>query len=206
MKKKVIPVSIAVMIFTIFSKNIIITSVSHPVSAVCGIIDGAISDNHQNIVETNVTTLSVGSEQHGDKVINFMDSIAPSCTFYYYNAEIDGKITTASLISGLQWMKDNNVERVAISLSSRYYSEELEAWIEDNSSEIKIYASYSNVANSFDYPAQYDGVIGVGTNDVLTKKENDILYKSCDIIAFTLKPGIYSGNSYLTPYAMLTSD
>lgn len=206
MKKTVIPVSIVVIIFIILSKNIIITGVKSPVPAVCGIIDGAISDEHQNIIETNVITLSEDSKQHGDKVINFMSSIAPACMFYYYNAEIDGKITTASLISGLQWMKDNKVERVAISLSSRYYSDELEAWIADNSSEIKIYASYSNIANSFDYPAQYDGVIGVGTNDVLKNKENDILYKSCNIIAFTLKPGIYSGNSYLTPYAMITSD
>ena len=79
----------------------------------------------------------------------------------------------------------------------------LEKWIIDHSDDIKVYASYNNLLNSFDYPAQYEKVIGVGTNKILNGKNIDVLYRSHEIIVLSGGIKIYSGNSYLAPYTML---
>lgn len=169
-----------------------------------GIIDGSLFNKHNNITKIHSAISNVvSSKQHGDNVLEFLNNVAPNVPFFYYNAEIDGEITSENIIDGLQWMVESNVDCVAISLSSKCYSEELENWISHNSDKIEIYASYNNTLNSFDYPAQYESVIGVGTSEVVNSKDIDVLYKSNNIIVMSFGIKRYSGNSYLTPYTML---
>lgn len=70
-----------------------------------------------------------------------------------------------------------------------------------NSDRMKIYVSYNNLKNSFDYPAMFPGTIGVGTTGT---KDTDRIFVSNRIIIWG-KNGIseYEGNSFLTPYVMI---
>ena len=72
-----------------------------------------------------------------------------------------------------------NISCICISLSRSYYSNELQDWLHQNASVVKVYASYNNTPNTFDYPAQYTDVIGVGSNP-------EIAYKNVDINMFIL--------------------
>lgn len=85
-----------------------------------------------------------------------------------------------------------------------YYSEELETWINKHHEEITIYASYSNLYNTVDYPAQYANVIGVGSGLRVAYKENDTKYRTNRILL--IRNGIYlfNGNSYLAPMQMVS--
>lgn len=42
-----------------------------------------------------------------------------------------------------------------------------------------------NLLNTFDYPVQYDKVIGVGTNELLNGKDMDALYRTHEIIVLS---------------------
>lgn len=169
-----------------------------------GIIDGNLFSVHKNIAEFNSSKVGrASSKQHGDNILEFLEYIASNVSFYYYDAEVSGEISSAQIIEGLQWMISQNVNCVVLSLSGKRYSEELEKWISAHINRIKIYACYNNLLNTFDYPAQYEGVVGVGTTDVMQHKDSDILYKSYNIIVMSPRIKYYQGNSYLAPYAML---
>lgn len=99
-------------------------------------------------------------------------------------------------------MNDNGVESVSLSISSKYYSDDLEEWISKHADTIEIYGSYNNLENSNDYPAMYECVHGVGSSNVC-KKKNDVLYQTSNIIVLNKQICFFSGNSYLTPYTMI---
>lgn len=180
-----------------------IMPISNETAKVYGIIDGALNIAHSNIIKSNGTEDSTGEMMHGDTVLLFLDDVAPEISFYYYDAETEDGISSESIVEGLQWMLENDVDAVSISLSSKYHSEELEDWIEQNSNKITIYASYSNEPNTFDYPARYDGVIGVGTMDTPEIGNKDVIYRTNNLFTITSKLKMYKGNSFLTPYTML---
>lgn len=168
-----------------------------------GVIDGSLNAEHSNVVETNAFVGDDDTILHGDSVLEFIERISPRSSVYYYNAEDESNITTDAILEGLEWMLDKKVDCVTISLSGKRYSEELEEWITRHCDDIKVYASYNNLLNTFDYPAQYDKVIGVGTNELLNGKDMDVLYRTHEIIVLSGGIKIYSGNSYLAPYTML---
>ncbi|PXV91874.1 hypothetical protein C8E03_103445 [Lachnotalea glycerini] len=167
-----------------------------------GIIDGGLSGEHSNVVDTNAN-YEEKKLTHGDKILNFMSEYVFDSSFYYYDAEDDNTISTDKLLVGLQWMLDNNVECVSISLSSKFYSEEVADWMNENSNDIKVYASYSNTVNSLDYPASYNNVIGVGSSAKIEVKESDVIFRNSKLIVWSTPFRFYSGNSYLAPYCMV---
>ena len=167
-----------------------------------GIIDGNLSFAHTNIRKIN-NNINCNSLQHGDNILNFLEELVPYETFFYYNAELNGKISSESIIDGLNWMLVHNVKNVSISLSSKEYSSELENWIYKNSDRLTIYASYNNVANTYDYPARYEKVIGVGLCDTPDIKQRDIIFNSYKLIIISRNFKVYKGTSYLTPYVMM---
>ena len=120
---------------------------------------------------------------------------------YYFSAEVDGKINSKSIIRGLNELINKNVKKINISLSSKIYSDDLQNWIREHK-DIKIYASYNNRINTYDYPAMYEEVIASGEYNEITKfKEIDVKYRSQNIIGLTpLKK--YSGNSFLSLVSM----
>ena len=67
----------------------------------------------------------------------------------------------------------------------------------------QIYASYSNLKNSIDYPAMYQNVIGCGYAKGELNKAIDNMYKSNRIIVWNNGLAYYKGNSYLSLYTML---
>lgn len=169
-----------------------------------GIIDGELTAVPMNIKKSNIKGEIMGEDKtHGDYMLDFINSFTQNgLSIYYYNAcDINGNISTESLIKALDWMVDNDVENVNISLSSKTYSKELDDWINEHEESIRIFASYNNLLNSRDYPAMYDAVIASGCDDSIGYKENDYLYKSNIIITFPSCKK-YQGNSYLSLITM----
>lgn len=207
MKNKVrIIVSIILIIGStawIMENVIFIMPISNDTKKVYGIIDGTLGMEHFNVLDSNRTWKTKSKMGHGDAVLKFMGNVAPEISFYYYDAETEYGILSENIIDGLQWMLENDVDAVSISLSSKYYSAELEDWIAQNSNKIQIYASYSNEANTFDYPARYDNVIGVGTVDTPETGNKDVIYKTNNLVIMDSKIKFYKGNSYLVPYTMI---
>lgn len=103
-------------------------------------------------------------------MLDFIEKVSDVSIAYFDACDEFGKINTERIITGLEWMKENDIKYVNISLSGNRYSEELENWLEDNP-DIHVYASYNNNKNSFDYPAMYDGVIGSSVDEELVKSE-----------------------------------
>lgn len=62
----------------------------------------------------------------------------------------------------------------------------------------QIYASYSNLKNSIDYPAMYKNVIGCGYAKGELNKAIDNMYKSNRIIVWNNGLAYYKGNSSLS--------
>lgn len=168
-----------------------------------GIIDGSLSQKHNNII--NRTNIYSDLCTHGDSILSFLELYMPKFEFYYYDASINEKICSQGIINGLNWMIDNGIDYVSISVTSKFYSNELESWILNNNKRIKIYASYSNLISTKDYPAQYKNVIGIGTDSRILYKDIDIKEKTNKIILFSNGIHIYTGNSYLTPVEMINS-
>ena len=131
-------------------------------------------------------------------MLEFIFRLSPNAKIYYYDASVGGIISENSLVDGITWMEKNGVKVINISLSSSKYSKKLEAKIKNFVEEGGvIVSSYNNRKSSFDYPAQYNEVIGVGTEDIVKQKEKDSVYKTSKIL---LKNKIYTGNSYLSVY------
>ena len=177
---------------------------THANNSKYGIIDSNLSRNHANIFDINETNYS-SVLTHGDKILDFLEKYENSYSFYYYIAEENNHISSAKLLDGLKWMLKNEVKFVCISLSSKYYSEDLQSWILENKDQITVYASYNNVINDLDYPAKYEGVIGIGSSLKIKKKKEDIIYKNSKIILISNGFYYFNGNSFLAPYTMLKS-
>lgn len=169
-----------------------------------GIIDGHLSKEHENVNFCGTISIDEKNISHGDLILEFITKYNKQICPYYYDAENNnGKIDSESIIEGLEWMLDNRVEYVSISLSSNYYSKKLDTWITKHSDDITIYASYNNIISSIDYPAQYDGVIGIGSDKRISYKENDVQFDSNCVLLISDRLYLYSGNSYLAPLYML---
>ena len=209
-KNKVIFGSIVIVTFIValivWKKYMIVLPIvsSGKAGEKCGVIDGCITREYKEVVyEGNIQKNSQGLS-HGDMLIEFIQSYNDGLTIFYYNSEEEGKIKSENIIQGLEWMCKHNVKHVSISLSSRYYSKELDEWISAHKGELAIYASYSNEISTIDYPAQYSGVTGIGCNSKIGYKDNDVCFRSNSLL-FISPNGIriYKGNSYLTPLYML---
>lgn len=170
-----------------------------------GLIDGDLSYNHQNIINMNEIDVEQSRKvSHGDLILEFLQKWRPSFSFYYYDSEENGRISSENLIDGLEWMMENGIEYVSISYSGKYESEELEDWINKHSDKITIYASYNNYSNTLDYPAMYKNVIGVGCN--VTKKKDVSVRNNRLIVCDGISLFSYQGNSYMTPYIMIKNN
>lgn len=183
-KKNIITImSVVILLYGLYymsdSYNFIFNKII--VNDAIGIIDGNISKKNANITYSIKKKNKSIEPTHGDKLVKFLNSICDNPSIYYYDASNeDDDITTEGIINGLEWMVKNNVEKVNISLSSKEYSDELNNWISLHKDVIKIYASYNNLINSYDYPAMYDYVIASGSNKNIEYKDIDFNYKKIE--------------------------
>jgi len=164
-----------------------------------GIIDGRYTEKLDGVVY-NTMPKEEAEKTHGDNMTEFAKNLAKNTKIYYYDAtDQDGKVDTNNLLLGLEYMKKNDVTVINISLSSKKYSSEVQAWI-NNNPEIKVYASYNNLVNSIDYPAMYNNVIGCGKREKIQYKDIDHIYSNNKTIIFPDFASVYEGNSYLSLY------
>lgn len=144
------------------------------------------------------------SESHGERLLDYLESKDFTGKIYYFSAESeDGVITSDYIIEGLNWMKENGVTNVNVSLSSKSYNQELADWIIQNS-EVRLFCSYNNKDNTLDYPAMLEGTISSGVSDKIMYKQEDRKYNSNSIIVINRGIHFYKGNSYLSLETMLS--
>jgi len=170
-----------------------------------GIIDSDLSKSSKDldIISAENVTFSKEAHTHGDEMIKFLRDLNQEAEIYYYNAEEQEKIRTETIIDGLNWMKVNGIKYVNVSLSGKRKNKELEKWIDANYPTIKVYASYNNQLNTYDYPAGYEKAIGSGTDPRIEWGENDRKYRSNKILVL---PALnqYAGNSYLSLLSLIS--
>ena len=200
-----IPIFIGLILYVNYTYTIVTVQKSNQPEKLLGVIDGGLSHPHNNVVNQVILSKKYDN-QHGDMILYFIEKYDKKISIAYYNAESNNKITTKSIIEGLNWMLDNRISRVCISMSTSFYSEELQNWINEHSKAIEIYASYNNLENTLDYPAQYNNVIGMGVNSQANYKPSDIIYKSNKILLIGRGLHIYKGNSYLAPMQMIIAE
>ncbi|MCD8125244.1 MAG: hypothetical protein LUE23_09500 [Lachnospiraceae bacterium] len=87
--------------------------------SIIGIIDGKLFQEHGNIVDS-ISDTADDELRHGDYLLNFLELYDDKIQVIYYCAESDGEITTDNIIEGLNWMADNNVEYICISISTHH--------------------------------------------------------------------------------------
>ena len=170
-----------------------------------GIIDYNLSQTYDNVFLINGSERLSEEKTHGDEMIQFAREYAPNAQIYYCNAlSDDGKIHSDNIISALEWMKDNDIKYVNISLSTARYNPQLDEWISNNK-DINIYSSYSNLEQSADYPSMYDNVIASGIENNIPKKTIDLIYKSNKIKFRHSLLKTHQGNSYLSVYSTINA-
>lgn len=149
-----------------------------------------------NKLEPNLENQST----HGDQLMDFVESFSPNINIYYFSAydPIRGTITEEKILEGLIWMNENDVKNINISLSSKAYSENLETRLSDFEN-MNIYCSYNNLANSLDYPASYNQVIGVGKINNSNKTTIKRAYSTNKILVINnFESKYFEGNSFLS--------
>lgn len=146
------------------------------------------------------------SETHGDKLLDYILNRKFQQKIYYYDAtDEQEQITSDTIISGLDWMVENNISNINISLSTKYYDTDISTWIKIHP-EIHVYCSYNNKDNSYDYPAMYEGVIGSGASKNIKYKAIDKQYYSNQMLIVNNGLHYYYGNSFLSLETMLTNE
>ena len=173
-----------------------------------GIIDTNLSRQYDNVIYNSTNSVNYSNKKtHGDSIINFINDLNFNGNIYYYSAlSSNNTIDSESIIEGLNWMLNNNIHTVNISLSSKYYSEDIQKWI-NNHPEVNIYASYNNNYNDkYDYPAIYEKVIASGTDKRIHYKKIDKKYRNNKLIIVNSSIKYYHGNSYLSILTMIKGD
>lgn len=169
-----------------------------------GIIDGAYTTVFDNVNYNTEPKENNGELTHGDYMLEFLNNSSENIEAYYYDASSEeGKINTENILSALEYLKQKEVEVINMSISSKYYSADIESWIKDNS-HIKVFASYNNLINSIDYPAMYEEVYGSGKKVDIEFKDKDYTYFTNKVIVFPHLSKVYEGNSYLSLYNSIT--
>jgi len=201
----IIAAIIFIAVFVLQRSNLVVF-VNSDSNITIGIIDDSLTRHHQNIVMSNRPVAAANETMsHGDEMLRFAAAYAPNVGIYYFDAtNADGVIDTQHIIKALEWMINNSVEVVVIPLSTRHYSVELRDFIQENQNRLRIYASYDNRAQSFDYPAMYPYVIGVGQTRH-SYKPNDIIFKTNRIWLLQRRLTSFHGNSYLAILAAINS-
>ena len=194
---------IFIVLFVLLRSNLVVF-VNSDSNIIIGIIDDSLTRSHPNVVMQNRPSSDTSqATSHGDEMLKFVFAYAPNVGIYYFDAtNTEGVIDTEHMLEALEWMISNGVEVVVIPLSARYYSVALRDFIQANQNRLRIYASYDNRTQSFDYPAMYHYVVGVGQTRY-SYKPNDIIFRTSRIWLLHRRPMYFHGNSYLAILAAI---
>ena len=188
------------------------------------ILDSGVNSNHQDfsnniksgynfIRNTEVISDNYG---HGTWITGIISAsnnsvgicgIAPKAEIYpLVVLDEMGKGKIDDVVNAIYWCIKKNMDIINISFSTKKSDKNLEKAISDATKKgILIVASYDNKKNRSSYPAQYENVIGVKTEQKVNKIyiKDDICYAPGRDIVTTNKKGGYesvNGNSVATAY------
>ncbi|BCJ93542.1 hypothetical protein acsn021_11110 [Anaerocolumna cellulosilytica] len=199
-KKRIIIICllILVVVCVYFLKDIVIVFPISNNPEKIGILDGRLSILPDNVIISENTYTKESNLTHGDEMVKFASKLSGGMEVYYYDiTNENNEITDDNIINGLNWMVNNNIKKVNISLSSKIYSLEVQEWIKENKDKITIFCSYNNRLNSSDYPAMYENVIASGFNGQISYKSIDKKYGGNKILLLS-DFSYYEGTSYLS--------
>jgi len=187
------------------------------------VIDSGVNKDHKdfssniktgyNFIDNIDTTEDLNG--HGTQVVGIISSIdntiglagiAPKAQIYPLKILDDkGRSKVNKVIEALDWCIENNIDLINLSFSTNILNSELfEKINEVSDSGIIVVASYSNLNNTYDYPAMYNNVIGVkATKAKKIIVNNDIVYAYGNKVVTTNNNGEYiqvSGNSFATAH------
>ena len=194
-------VILSVIFIYFFHSTFVVTFITRTEKNKIGIIDYNIKRvNNDRLIYQGQYSDAV---THGNRLIDYLHVKHYKGDIYYYSAESKtGKINSKKIINGLNWMKYNGVRYINISLSSKYYSEDLAKWINSNK-DIVIFCSYNNQNNTADYPANYKNTIASLQKGQKHKNVNCVIYRSNNIIVINKRIYYYKGNSFLSIESLL---
>ena len=196
-RKKFIYITIIIILIIYLLKNNIIIVIPKNKEVTIGIIDFGNVNNKNKLLGCYCNDSYLFG--HGNEMVEFAYLYNEDLNIFYYDATIDGKIKDSEIANGIKWMMDRGVNIINISLSSKKNSEILLNTINEFIDRGGIiFASYNNKKSTYDFPAQYDRVKGIGKKEVLKTKEEDRLFNTNKIIIFNKSFKIYEGNSYLS--------
>ena len=183
--------------FVLFKTNFKVNSI--------GIIDGYLSDkDYENL--DYMSSIMEKEVTHGDMLIDYLNSRNYKGTIAYYPAvDNKGTITSEKIIEALNWMNNNGIKLINISLSTKKYDEDLNTWLDENP-DVTVFCSYSNQDNTYDYPAMYTKVIASGTSNNILYKEKDVRYHSNLIIVWNKGFHFYNGDYFLSIETLLDDE
>ncbi|MCI6007207.1 MAG: S8 family serine peptidase [Ruminococcus sp.] len=150
-----------------------------------GIIDSCIDNTHDDLIGSIKKTVSFISKNnksnvvysnHGTQVAGIISAkdndfgiigIAPKAEIYSLVAiHSNGIGEIEDVCSALRWCIENKMDVINLSFSTKISNPELESLVnEAYKQNTIIVASYNNKKNVSSFPAEYDNVIGVKTNN-----------------------------------------
>lgn len=80
-------------------------------SEIYGIIDDALPMEIDGVICINSKYNTKKTSSHGQKLCNFINDNYLNYSIYYYNAEVNGKISSQSIINGLNDLNDNGIKK-----------------------------------------------------------------------------------------------
>lgn len=187
------------------------------------IIDSGIDSNHieiKNKIEKGYNFIELNNNTkdyfgHGTAIAGIIAAsknnqgivgVAPDSKIYpLVVLDRDGKGKIENVIKAIEWSIENNMDIINLSFSTRSNNKGLQEVIQKAlAKNIIVVASYYNSKNTFNFPAMYNGVLGVkSTNSYELKLDGNIVYAPGNqIITLNLKNSyqVMNGNSYAAAY------
>lgn len=134
-----------------------------------GVIDTANYYHSNNIYNITVNDLtSTDSMYHGSYIVALLNYIVPNAEIFSINiADEEGKISPESLCKGVQYAYENDCDIINISLGTQYDYKQISREIQNviANGTIVVASVGNDRRETLDYPANYDGVIGVASRN-----------------------------------------
>lgn len=165
-----------------------------------GVIDTANyyhSDNIHNVTVNNLSSTDLA--YHGSYITALLNYISPNTEIFSINiADEDGKISSNSLCKGIQYAYEHNCDIISISLGTQYDYKQISLEIQNaiKNGSIIVASVGNDRKEMFDYPANYDGVIGVASRNK-DNIDDDTNNKSLEKKYFSAPGSVIFNNEYV---------
>ena len=116
MKNKIKNISVLLLCIVVFaiyinSNYIIMLTKTDLNGEIYGIIDDSLTTEIENVTYINYDNSNRKIESHGEKLCRFANDNYKNFEIYYYNAELNGQISSESIICGLDELMNRGVKK-----------------------------------------------------------------------------------------------